>query len=64
MAAKNQQPFGSRPGPKAAQEHDQYKGSKPDGGKGKPGKGLLGESGVAAHGTPSPTGAGKKNPLH
>lgn len=65
MAAPNKQPTGSRPGPKAANVHGPNSGPKPDGGKGKPGPGVVGEKGaVAQHGTPKGVGAGKKNPLH
>lgn len=54
MAAPNQQPHGSRPGPKPAIVHppiDTFKSAN-------------GPTGVADHGTPKPTGGGKKNPLH
>lgn len=63
MAAPNAQPCGSRPGPKAPNEHAPFSSGKPasehshgdDKGKG---------SGVAGHGTPKPIGNGKANPLH
>jgi hypothetical protein len=65
MAAPNKQPAGSRPGPKAPHEHAAFKAGKSDGGKSKPNKGVVGETGaVAGHGTPKPVGANKKNPLH
>lgn len=63
VAAPNKQPCGSRPGPKAPNQHAPVVGGNSKSGAengGASGKG----SGVAAHGTPKPVGNGKRNPLH
>lgn len=63
MAAPNKQPTGSRPGPKAPNEHAPNKAGVPT--SGAEGGNAQGKgSGVAPHGTPKPVGNGKKNPLH
>lgn len=60
MAAPNKQPAGSRPGPKAPNEHAPFAGGKPSAG----GKAPSSNSGLGPKGTPKPVGNGKKNPLH
>lgn len=63
MAAPNSQPAGSRPGPKAPNEHAPHKGGVSSNGAengAASGKG----SGVAPHGTPKPVGNSQKNNLH
>jgi len=73
MAAKNQQPTGSRPGPKSAEVHSPYAGNANTGGfvspaSSAPKSGHPGDpgnkNGVANHGTPKGVGANKSNPLH
>lgn len=64
MAAPNAQPCGSRPGPKSPNEHSPFSGAVNGEGQTTPHKAVLGESDVATHGTPKPTGNGKSNPLH
>lgn len=59
MAAPNKQPAGSRPGPKAPNEHAPFDGGMPQRGPASHGPGQ----GVAGHGTPKPVGKGKSNPL-
>lgn len=59
MAAPNKQPAGSRPGPKAPNEHAPHEAGKPSSSKASHGPGQ----GVAPHGTPGRVGDGKKNPL-
>jgi hypothetical protein len=59
MAAPNAQPFGSRGGMKAPNQHPEHNAGKPA----SSGKAKMGE-GIAPHGTPKPVGDGKKNPLH
>lgn len=61
MAAPNKQPAGSRPGPKAPNEHAPHEGGKPSNDHGC-GHGMG--QGIAPHGTPKPIGNGKANPLH
>lgn len=68
MAAPNAQPFGSRGGMKAPNEHAPTKSGMPatsiGGGKGKdPEHDDNAKTGLAPHGTPKPVGNGKKNPL-
>lgn len=62
MAAPNKQPAGSRPGPKAPNEHAPHKAGTPSAGA-ENGNASGKGSGVAAHGTPKPVGNGKSNPL-
>lgn len=57
MAAPNAQPCGSRPGPKAPNTHAPHDDGMPSS------SGKHGGGQVAPHGTPSPVGNGKKNPL-
>lgn len=59
MVAPNKQPSGSKPGPKAPNEHAPFQKGKPASGSHVHGPGQ----GVAPHGTPKPQGNGKKNPL-
>lgn len=59
MAAPNAQPAGSRPGPKAPNEHSPISSGVPSKGPVSSGKGQ----GVAGHGTPKAVGNGKSNPL-
>jgi hypothetical protein len=60
MVAANKQPTGSRPGPASAHTHGPVTGvpNKSAIGVGSPGTPMP------AKGTPKPTGASKKNPLH
>jgi len=60
MSAPNAQPAGSRPAPGKVNTHAPHADGMPANG---PASGPLGQ-GVAGHGTPKPTGNGKKNPLH
>lgn len=64
MAAPNQQPTGSRPGPGTVHTHPAHQAGTPGKGAPAPKTGHSGEQGVASHGTPKPVGNGKKNPLH
>jgi hypothetical protein len=59
MVAPNKQPAGSRPGPKAPNTHAPHAGGVPSQARATSPK----AQGVASHGTPKPTGNGKKNPL-
>jgi hypothetical protein len=60
MAAPNAQPFGSRGGMKAPNEHAPQEAGKPAGSRS---PGSPGGNTVAPHGTPKPVGNGKTNPL-